>query len=84
MPTTVHLPPDLLASVDLRAKELGMSRNRFVIRALERAIHEETEWTEHFVNELAAAARDVDSHCDIDEMRRAISSARHSKRPRKL
>ena len=33
-----------------------MSRNRFVIRALERAIHEETEWTEHFVNELAAAA----------------------------
>ena len=48
-----------------------MSRNRFVIRALERAIHEETEWTEHFVNELAAAARDIDSHCDIDEMRRA-------------
>ena len=79
MPNTVHVPADLLESVDLRAKQLGMSRHRFVIRALERAIHEETEWSEHFVKELAVAALDIESHRDINEMRGAISSASRSK-----
>ena len=81
MPTTVHLPPDLLESVDLCAKELGMSRNRFVIRASERAIHEKAEWSEDFVKVLSESGRDVDSHRAIDEMRAAISSARRSKNP---
>ncbi len=61
-----------------------MSRNRFIVRALERAIYEETEWSEPFMNELTAAARDIEGHRDVDEMRVAISSARRSKAPPKL
>ncbi|MGH9199830.1 MAG: ribbon-helix-helix protein, CopG family [Vicinamibacterales bacterium] len=33
MPTTVHIPDPLLKSVDRRAKALGISRNRLVVRA---------------------------------------------------
>jgi len=84
MPTTVLVPADLLDSVDLRAKELGMSRDRFVIRALERAIHEEVEWSEDFVKALAAATRDNESASVVDEMRGAISSGLRSKRPTQL
>jgi hypothetical protein len=35
MPTTVHIPPALLKSVDRRAKALGISRNRFIVRAVQ-------------------------------------------------
>jgi hypothetical protein len=35
MPTTVHIPDPLLNSVDRRAKALGISRNRLVVRALD-------------------------------------------------
>jgi hypothetical protein len=37
MLTTVHIPDPLLKSVDRRAKALGISRNRLVVRALEQA-----------------------------------------------
>jgi metal-responsive CopG/Arc/MetJ family transcriptional regulator len=40
MPTTVHIPPTLLKSVDRRAKALGVSRNRIIVRALEQAAKE--------------------------------------------
>ena len=33
MPTTVHIPPTLLKSVDHRAKALGVSRNRLIVWA---------------------------------------------------
>lgn len=57
MSTTVHLPPDLLDAVDHRARELGMSRNRYIIRALEQAIDTETRWSSRFREELRGGAR---------------------------
>lgn len=39
--TTFHLPDDLLARVDAAAERRGVSRNRFVIRACERAVEED-------------------------------------------
>jgi metal-responsive CopG/Arc/MetJ family transcriptional regulator len=38
MPITVHIPAALLKSVDRRAKALGVSRNRLIVRALEQAV----------------------------------------------
>jgi predicted HicB family RNase H-like nuclease len=40
MATTVRTPPALLKSLDQRARALGVSRNRFIIRALEEAVTE--------------------------------------------
>lgn len=33
MPTTVHIPEALLKSVDRRARALGVSRNRLIVRS---------------------------------------------------
>lgn len=52
MPTTVHVPPALLKSVDRRAKALGLSRNRLIVRALERAVDDRSGWAPEFLRQL--------------------------------
>lgn len=47
--TTFHFPPNVLERIDAVAARLGVSRNRFVLDACERAIEEdEGEWPEGF------------------------------------
>ncbi|MGB3564767.1 MAG: ribbon-helix-helix protein, CopG family [Thermoanaerobaculia bacterium] len=79
MATTVHLPRDLLDAVDKQAGELGLSRNRYIILALERAIEKETGWSPDFLEELAAAAEDVGAREMIEEMMKAITTQRTRK-----
>lgn len=81
MATTVHLPPDLLKRVDQRASELGISRNRYIKRALEKTIQGETSWSQPFLEALSVAAEDPDSHEAVDDMMKAIASRRSRKRP---
>ena len=81
MTTTVHLPADLLASVDRQARELDMSRNRYVIRALERALETETRWSPAFVEELTAARTDMAGQRALEEVRAAIAANRTRKGP---
>ena len=52
MPTTVHIPAALLKSVDRRAKALGLSRNRLIIRALEHAVSDRSGWAPEFLEKL--------------------------------
>lgn len=84
MTTTVHLPDKLLQKLDQRAKELGLSRNRYVVRALEAAVREETAWSPRFLEMLAGATKDADGGRTVDEMMHAISSRRTRKAPPKL
>lgn len=81
MSTTVHLPPKLLESVDRRAGELGLSRNRYIRRALERALADETRWGARFRQELAAAQEDGDGRQELEELRRAVAIQRTRKPP---
>jgi hypothetical protein len=82
MPTTVHIPDPLLKSVDRRAKALGISRNRLVVRALEQAVREPPGWTPEFLERL----RRVDSKTSAaaDELLDAVKQARRSKEPHEL
>lgn len=82
MPTTVHIPPPLLKSVDRRAKALGVSRNRLIVRALEQAVNERYSWTREFLEKL----RDVDEETAtaVDELLTDVKQARRSKAPRDL
>ena len=48
MATTVHIPKPLLAAVDRRARLLKMSRNRFVVRTLEKELEHHADWTPGF------------------------------------
>ena len=82
MPTTVHIPPALLKSVDRRARALGVSRNRLIIRALERAVSDRSDWAPEFLDKLRHADQDVTSA--VDELLAAVTGTRHSKPPRDL
>lgn len=81
MATTIHLPTQLLESVDRRAAELGMSRNRYIITALENAIAGEAAWSPPFLDALVKAAGDRDGHQALDQMMAAIASERTRKGP---
>ena len=82
MATTVHIPPPLLKAVDRRAKALGISRNRLVVRALEQAISERSAWAPEFLQRLRTVDRDtIDA---ADELLAAVKHARRSKTPREL
>lgn len=84
MTTTVHLPEDLLESVDHQAKELGMSRNRYIIRALKSALDSETRWSPRFVGELEAARSDEEGRDALAEMRAVLSKSRTRRDPLEL
>ncbi len=84
MSTTVHLPPNLLKQVDYRASELRLSRNRYIIRALERSLETETRWSPRFVEELAVAREDEEGLQALAEMTAAIAAHRTRKAPPQL
>lgn len=84
MPTTIHLSPDLLESVDRRAGELGISRNRYISHALEKAIDEETSWSPRFLKALAAARDDSEGRELVEQMTEAIAAHRTRKAPAEL
>jgi predicted transcriptional regulator len=79
MSTTVHIPDPLLKSVDRRAKALGISRNRLVVRALEQAIRVRSGWAPEFLDRLRQVDRETSAAAD--ELLKAISQARRSKKP---
>ncbi len=82
MSTTVHLPPRLLESVDHRARDLGVSRNRYIIKALEQAVKTETCWSPRFVETLAEARCDDEGRETLEEMTAAIAASRSRSRSR--
>ena len=81
MSTTIHLSGDLLAAVDRRAKDLRLTRNRYIVQALERSLHSDTAWSPAFVEELRAARQDRELQRTLAEMRAAIKANRTSKGP---
>jgi metal-responsive CopG/Arc/MetJ family transcriptional regulator len=52
MPTSVHLPRRLLDALDQRARRLGISRNRLIVRVLERELGREGQWSPGFMQRL--------------------------------
>lgn len=79
MPTSIHLPKALLDAVDRRARALKMSRNRFIVRALERELRESSEWTPDFFDRLERADPEVQRA--VDELEQVVRRARRSKGP---
>lgn len=81
MSTTIHLSGTLLAAVDRRAQDLRVTRNRYIVRALERSLQSDTEWSPALVEELRAARHDPEDQRVLAEMRDAIRANRASKEP---
>jgi metal-responsive CopG/Arc/MetJ family transcriptional regulator len=82
MPTTVHIPAALLKSVDRRAKALGVSRNRLIVRALERAVSDRDEWAPEFLEKLRTVGDETVAA--VDDLLKDVKQARRSKPPHDL
>ena len=82
MATTVHIPDPLLKSVDRRAKALGISRNRLVVRALEQAVSVRTGWAPEFLERLRNVDRETSAA--VDELLSAVQQGRRSLAPHHL
>lgn len=77
MATTVHIPDPLLKAVDRRAAELRLSRNRYIVQTLARAVQSETEWSDHLFEVLEGQA--PEDAAEVDTMMEAIRGSRSSK-----
>ncbi len=82
MPTSVHIPKPLLEAVDQRARALKMSRNRLIVRALERELEPGSDWPPGFFEQLSPV--DPETAAALDEMLSEVRDARSSKEPRRL
>jgi metal-responsive CopG/Arc/MetJ family transcriptional regulator len=82
MPTSVHIPKPLLEAVDRKARALKMSRNRLIVRALERELKQESDWSPGFFEQLSAI--DSETAAAVDELLASVRQARRSKPPRHL
>jgi metal-responsive CopG/Arc/MetJ family transcriptional regulator len=82
MATSVHIPTPLLEAVDRKARALKMSRNRLILRALERELTQESDWSPGFFEQLSAA--DSETVAAVDELLSSVRQARKSKPPRQL
>jgi metal-responsive CopG/Arc/MetJ family transcriptional regulator len=82
MPTSVHIPRALLDEVDRRARRLQVSRNRFIVRAIEKELSQATQWSPGFFERLSAI--EPDEAAAVDEMMHAIKKSRSRKGPPKL
>ena len=82
MPTSVHIPKPILDAVDQRARKLNMSRNRFIVQALEREVSDGSHWSPGFLERLTQVdSKDV---VEIDEMVDVIKARRTRKRAPRL
>ena len=82
MPTSIHLPDELLAAIDARAKALKISRNRLIVRSLERELSHDNDWSPGFFEALSPlddATADLARELLVD-----VRSKRRSKAAPKL
>ncbi|MGQ0767372.1 MAG: ribbon-helix-helix domain-containing protein [Gemmatimonadota bacterium] len=82
MPTSVHIPRSLLEAVDRKARAIGVSRNRLIVRAIERELSPSAGWTPGFFEALSDVSPETASAVDL--LHTNIRKARHSKRPLKF
>lgn len=82
MATSVHIPKPLLEAVDRRAQALRISRNRLILKALERELQEDPGWSAGFFEQLAATDQPLADAAD--EMLAHIRAGRRSKKSVRL
>ena len=79
MPTTVHIPAPLLAALDRRARSLRVSRNRLIVRAVERELTDQSVWPAEFLTALRFV--DPGQAASVDQLLAQVRTSRRSKPP---
>jgi hypothetical protein len=79
MATSIHIPKPLLEAVDRKARALKVSRNRLIVRALEKELMPGSDWPSGFFEQLSAI--DPETASAVDELLDSVLKARTSKPP---
>jgi hypothetical protein len=83
MPTTVHIPPRVLESVDAEARKRKISRNRFIVEALVARValeRGEARWPASFFADMKRW-RDNAAHLGaVRDLKKAVRSSRRNKK----
>ena len=82
MPTSIHISKPLLDAVNRQARKLRVSRNRFIVQALEKQLATGASWSPGFFDRLERV-QPQDAQA-VDEMLDAIRAGRTRKPPRQL
>jgi hypothetical protein len=82
MATSIHIPKPLLEAVDRKARALKISRNRLIVRALERELTPGADWSAGFFERLGAVS--TETVAAVDNLMTSVLQARTSKPPRNL
>jgi hypothetical protein len=82
MATSIHIPKPLLEAMDRKARALKISRNRLIVRALERELKPGADWSPGFFQQLGTV--DAETALAVDELLASVRQARKSKPPRRL
>lgn len=82
MATSIHIPKPLLEAVDRKARVLKISRNRLIVRALERELKAGSDWSPGFFEQLGSIS--PDTAAAVDDLLASVRQARTSKPPRDL
>lgn len=77
MGNDVRLPKSILDAVDRRARALRVTRDRWIVRALERQLTEPRDWSPGFFERLADV--DAGTRKAVDDLLGAVVRARTSK-----
>ena len=79
MATTIHVPRELLRRLDVRAKALGVSRNRVILDAIRGVVDERASWPPELI-EMLAEPVDAATAALLDGSMRTVRRARRSRR----
>lgn len=82
MATSIHIPQPLLEAVDRKAQALKISRNRLIVRALERELASGSDWSPGFFEQLSTV--DPETVEAVDDLLASVRKARTAKPPRDL
>jgi hypothetical protein len=82
MPTSLHIPKPLLDAVDRRARHLNISRNRFIVRTLEKELADQAHWSSVFFERLAEV--DEEDVAAVEGLEASIRARRTRKGPPNL
>jgi metal-responsive CopG/Arc/MetJ family transcriptional regulator len=82
MATSIHIPKPLLEAVDRKARALRISRNRLIVRALERELAIGSDWSPGFFEQLGMVA--PETVAAVDELLIAVRQSRKSKPAKKM
>lgn len=72
--TSIRLPDELIEALDERAAALGVTRSELIIRAVEQALADRSEWSPAFLKAIGTPRPDLEEA--VDEMMETIQEHR--------